>query len=125
VQDDDFDPENKIRQRERWQRAITISTIAIIGSGILTFASQDIFFPPPIRTRSIGVACIANLKCIDGAKATWALENQITNNAAPLDSELFGANAYIREKPTCPAGGVYIIGAVSQKPRCSIPGHTI
>jgi hypothetical protein len=122
VQDDDLDPENEIRQRERWQRAITLSILALIGSGILGVAMFQRYFY--VRHGS-GGSCTANLKCIDGAKATWALENHITNNAVPLDSELFGAAAYIREKPTCPAGGIYVIGALNQKPRCSIPGHTI
>ena len=32
---------------------------------------------------------------------------------------------HMGEKPTCPAGGLYTLGSVSEKPRCSIPGHTI
>jgi hypothetical protein len=33
---------------------------------------------------------VGNLKAIEGAKATWALENRITTNAVPADSNLFG-----------------------------------
>lgn len=69
-------------------------------------------------------ACIANLKQIDGAKATWALENKKTKSDIPTTNDLYGATAYIRDEPTCPQGGKYVIGSVQQKVRCSIPGHT-
>jgi hypothetical protein len=70
-------------------------------------------------------ACIANLKMIEGAKATWALENKKTNSELPAATDLYGTNAYIRDEPTCPQGGKYVIGSVEKKPHCSIPGHTI
>src|SRR5262245_21707126 len=67
-------------------------------------------------------ACSANLKQIDGAKATWALENKKTITDVPTPTDLYGTNAYIREEPACPLGGKYVIGSMAQKPRCSIPG---
>lgn len=70
-------------------------------------------------------ACIAYLKMIDGAKATWALENKKTNSDIPSATELYGATAYIRDVPMCPQSGKYVIGSVQQKPRCSITGHTL
>jgi len=94
-------------------------------------------------------ACIANLKQIDGAKAIWALENKKTstdipteidlyadkvswafehkktNSEIPSPKELSGTKAYLGFVPVCPQGGRYVIGSVQQKPRCSIPGHTI
>ena len=69
--------------------------------------------------------CIANLKCIEGAKATWALEFQKSTNDIPSDTDLFGINGYIRVKPTCGEGGIYRLGMVEQKTTCSIPGHTL
>jgi hypothetical protein len=73
----------------------------------------------------IRYACIANLKQIDGAKATWAVENKKTNSDIPSPTELYGTNAYIRDVPMCPQGGTYTIRSVQQKPLCSIPGHTL
>lgn len=70
-------------------------------------------------------SCIANLKQIDGAKATWALENKKTNTDIPAATDLYGAAAYIRDAPTCPRGGKYVIGSVEQKTSCTIPGHTL
>jgi len=72
-------------------------------------------------------ACISNLRMIDGAKAQWALENHKQNTDAPTMDDIRpyigrGPNA---ELPVCPDGGVYILGAVGQKPTCSIPGHAL
>ena len=115
---------DKVRQEERWERAITLSILAVIASGILTFAAQEDLSCPPRRTVNQTCVCIANLKTIDGAKATWALENHKTNSDVPMDADLFGATSYVRKKPVCPAGGKYSIRAVDKKPRCSIPSHT-
>ena len=70
-------------------------------------------------------ACVANLKQIEGAKATWALENKKLPTDVPQDSDLFGTNRYLREKLNCSEGGTYSLGAVNEKPTCSIPGHTL
>ena len=77
------------------------------------------------RTASQKNACIANLKQIEGAKATWALEEKKVNTDTPNDGNLFGDDKYIREKPFCPGGGTYVLGQVDAKPTCSIAGHTL
>ena len=77
------------------------------------------------RTASQKSACIANLKQIDGAKATWALENKKSAADTPLTTDLYGATKYIRDEPTCPASGTYAINAVDSKPTCTIAGHTL
>ena len=70
--------------------------------------------------------CIANLKMMEGAKETWALEFQKAGTDTPIEADLFGPDTYIREKPTCPQSGVYRLGAVNEKPTCSLggEGHT-
>jgi prepilin-type N-terminal cleavage/methylation domain-containing protein len=72
-------------------------------------------------------ACIANLKQIDGAKNTWALENKKVSTDTPGTGAngLYGATLYIRDEPSCPAAGVYVIGTVSAKPTCNVAGHTL
>jgi prepilin-type N-terminal cleavage/methylation domain-containing protein len=71
-------------------------------------------------------ACIANLKQIEGAKATWALENKKTSSDTPGTGELYGATNYIRDVPECPGGGTYAINAVDTKPTCNKgEGHTL
>jgi hypothetical protein len=125
VQREETEDEARCRQRQRWERAVTVSVLAVIASGILTFTAQEnLSFPPRRRVNQTG-ACIANLKSIDAAKSTWALENHKTNSDVPTDTDLFGPTSYIREKPVCPAGGGYRLRAVDKRPRCSIPAHTI
>jgi prepilin-type N-terminal cleavage/methylation domain-containing protein len=70
-------------------------------------------------------ACIANLKQIDGAKNTWALENKKVSTESPATTDLYGPTLYIRDQPTCPAAGTYALGTVSEKPTCTIGGHTL
>ncbi len=75
------------------------------------------------RNASASNACVANLKTIDGAKATWALENRKQQSETPTDADLFGPTSYIREKPACPANGLYTINPVDSKPTCTVRGH--
>ena len=70
-------------------------------------------------------ACIANLKQIDGAKNTWALENKKVSTDSPNAGDLYGATLYIRDQPSCPAAGTYALGTVSAKPTCTVGGHTL
>ena len=80
------------------------------------------------RTASQKNACIANLKQIDGAKATWALELKKNNTDTPGNTDLYGTSAYIRDTPGCPGGGAYTPGQVDTKPVCSLAaaqGHTL
>ena len=80
------------------------------------------------RTASQKNACIANLKQIAGAKATWALEQKKNNSDTPVATDLFGATAYIRDTPECPGGGAaYIgtIGMVDAQPTCNMGGHSL
>src|SRR3989475_13287813 len=65
------------------------------------------------RTASQKNACIANLKQIDVAKATWALEQKKVATDVPADTDLFGPTQYIRDQPGCPGGGVYALNDVA------------
>jgi prepilin-type N-terminal cleavage/methylation domain-containing protein len=70
------------------------------------------------RTSSQRSACIANMKQMFGAKATWALENKKNNGDTPADADLFGADKYIAKKPECPAGGAYTLNQVDTDVQC-------
>ena len=71
------------------------------------------------RQASQKSACAANLKQIDGAKATWALENKKAGTDTPPDGDIFGTAAYIRIKPTCPSTGTeYSLSQVDTKQAC-------
>jgi len=80
------------------------------------------------RASSQRNACIANLKQIDGAKATWALENKKLNTDTPVETDLYGDTNYIRVQPLCPGGGTYTINNVATRPVCSLgasEGHAL
>jgi prepilin-type N-terminal cleavage/methylation domain-containing protein len=77
--------------------------VAIIG------LLAAIAIPNFIKARAISQknACIANLKQIDGAINTWALEAQKVNSDSVDSNALYGSDKYIKGAPSCPAGGVY------------------
>ena len=102
--------------------------IAFVCSVLLAtalMAGVYLFAVPFNRTPAAHNVCIANLKQLEGAKATWAIEFNKTTNDIPSDREIFGPTNYIRYKMLCPKGGHYLIGRVGQKPRCSVAGHDL
>jgi len=88
------------------------------GENPHTFFSAD-------REHAAAIACTANLKTIAGAKEIWMLENHKTTNDIPTEADLFGPGKLLQEAPKCLRGGTYTIGRVSEKPKCSFPGHTL
>ena len=70
-------------------------------------------------------ACINNLRQIDAAKQQWALENGKNNGVTFQRLKISNRISKMALSPTCPAGGTYTIGAVSERPTCSIPGHKL
>jgi hypothetical protein len=76
------------------------------------------------RTASQENACINNLRQIDAAKQEWALEKNKTATDVPTEDDI---KPYLinSRMPVCPAGGIYTIGAVGEKPTCSFRGHVL
>jgi hypothetical protein len=70
--------------------------------------------------------CRSNLREIDGGKQQWMIEHQKTTNDIPTWDDL---RRYLSRRgdtvPTCPSGGTYTIGRLSEPPRCSYPEHTL
>ncbi|HEY0455786.1 MAG TPA: prepilin-type N-terminal cleavage/methylation domain-containing protein [Verrucomicrobiae bacterium] len=79
------------------------------------------------RATSQKNSCIANLKQLDGAKHSWALEQKKSATDTPVDTDLFGATLYIKDKPACPGGGTYTLNDVGTKTSCSLStdGHSL
>jgi prepilin-type N-terminal cleavage/methylation domain-containing protein len=74
------------------------------------------------RTQSQKNACINNLRQIDSAVQTWALENKKASNATVGFSDI---QSYLKNSVVCPAGGVafsdsYTIVDVKTKPVCNL-----
>src|ERR1043166_10239428 len=84
--------------------------VAIIG--LLAAIAMPTFVKA--RAASQKNACIANMKQVDGAKATWALEAKKNNTDTPATFDLYGSTAHIRVAPTCPGGtAAYAMTTVS------------
>jgi hypothetical protein len=85
-----------------------------------------IAIPNFVKAREVAQTnwCINNLRQIDAAKQQWALQNGKKADDVPTAEDLkpFFKNGIF---PTCPAGGTYTIGAVSNAPTCSVPGHKL
>ena len=71
------------------------------------------------REQSRAKSCQANLKQIDSAKQQWAMDKKKVGTDTAVDNDLFGAAAYIKVKPECPASGTYTIANNDTAPTCS------
>lgn len=110
-----------------WIIIIVVAAIAVPVVIAMIGLLAAIAIPNFVKARQASqrAACIANLKQIDGAKAVWADAHKKLKTDEPADSDLFGAEQYIREKPICPAGGAYSLNPVGSAPTCSIPRHEL
>ena len=68
--------------------------------------------------------CGNQLKQIEVAKRSWALDKDKPEDATPTVADLTGYLAG-EKLPKCPDGGSYMIGKVSENPRCSLAGHEL
>jgi prepilin-type N-terminal cleavage/methylation domain-containing protein len=116
--------------RTQGQAAFTLVEIMIVVAiiGLLVAIAIPNFVRA--RTTSQANACINNLRQIDGAVQTWALENK----KGPTDAYALSViKPYLKldstgNLPACPGNGTYSPGAtVSNYPSCSLSalGHTL
>jgi hypothetical protein len=67
-------------------------------------------------------ACHMNLKAIQDAKEAWARKNGKSEDAIPMESDLYGDTNEIRYQPSCPAGGSYLLNSIPESPTCAVHG---
>jgi prepilin-type N-terminal cleavage/methylation domain-containing protein len=94
--------------------------VAIIG------LLASIAVPNFLHTREVAhrKTCIGNLKQLDGAVQTWALQERKYSGDSVDSNELFGPTRYIKTVPQCPATTApYIYGLVGDvHVRCTLNG---
>jgi prepilin-type N-terminal cleavage/methylation domain-containing protein len=94
-----------MKQKKSGKAGFTLVEIMIVVAIIGLLAAIAIPNFVHARTTSQQNACINNLRQIDGAKQTWALENHLVATASPTDTDIQpylgrGANGQL---PVCPA----------------------
>ncbi len=98
----------------------------LVGAAVPVGLISAVAVPNFIKARQAAQknACINNLRQIDGAAQTWALENKKPENAVPTRADLL---PYFKNHqfPVCPGGGQYTLNRVSGAPECSQPGHVL
>jgi len=131
----------------RGQIALTVRVLLVAGVGIwlgrrhlrlalpvsflfLLWAALTIPSAIPARPAAQRAACIYNLRTIQDAKIQWAREHNKLPRDIPTEADLYGTNGIrgiLRQRPECPRGGVYTIGAVGQNPTCTLSnkGHRL
>ena len=72
------------------------------------------------RTQSQKNACINNLRQVDSAVQTWALELKKAPDSSPAFTDI---SSYLKNAVMCPAGGTsfddsYVLNGVTNKPTC-------
>lgn len=99
-----------------------------IALAVLLIPMLAIAVPNFIRARQNAQQnfCINNLRMIDSAKQSWALEKNKTSEDTPTAEAL---NPYVRNQNftalRCPLGGTYSINKVGEAPTCTIPNHRL
>jgi hypothetical protein len=104
--------------KRSWLVALGAMFFIIVGLKVL---SEVIRSP---HTQALKTACMANLRAVQEVKAIWASHNLFSSNAIPTWTNLIGVE-YLRERPQCPSGGDYTLGAVKDRVQCSVEGHTL
>lgn len=67
-------------------------------------------------------SCLENLRCIEGAKEQWAMENRKGSGDAVVEADLWPTYIKGSSFPSCSGGGVYTLGAIGDPCSCSIHG---
>jgi len=69
--------------------------------------------------------CLNNLRMIDGAKQSCALEKKLTSEDTPTPEDLKPYLRTIFSNLHCPEGGTYSINKIGEAPTCTVPGHNL
>ena len=106
------------------RRLVLIITVASVWLLLAAIAIPGFI---PARNVAFRNACINNLREIEKAKVSWVkAEHKFPADISTFE-ELCVTNKFLRYKPTCPAGGIYTLGALEERVNCSLTdkGHKL
>jgi hypothetical protein len=106
-----------------------LSSVAAIAALVITLLAAVLPYFMRNRVTPAANVCVNNLRQIEGAKQQWVLENGKTTNDTPTWTALlpYLGRGVEGQAPKCSEGGIYTLGRVGEKPRCSIgrPPHSL
>ena len=114
----------RMKNRTSSKGGFTLVEIMIVVAIIGLLAAIAIPNFVRARTQSQKNACINNLRQIDSAVQTWALENKQPATATPGFTDI---SSYLKNQVVCPSGGTtfsdsYTLNGVTNKPTCTSTG---
>jgi hypothetical protein len=106
------------------KKATLIFLLLALGAGAVIWTVHTAEPEPNIRQTAAYGGCLNNLRLIDSAKQQWAEEHGKGTNASLTWDDLrpYIGRTSSGELPECPIHGVYTLGRVGEKARCSIHG---
>jgi hypothetical protein len=109
------------KRKKRWAAVILVVVLVPIGIAIVLPSLEH------THVQTYRAVCISNLRALQEAKRKWAEANHGGPGDIPAEDDLYGTNRFLQFKPVCPDGGTYTIGAVNEKPKCSLAdkGHKL